>query len=544
MANRYNGVINPTTAWYSSNPASTLTQRLNTMPLGSYWGDLGNRDALKSGIRPGLGTPGARERIRLAREMGVQPNAADLANTGMLANPNAANQQGRYGLGDATNPNSGGKTSDLFETISIVKNKPMDDAVTKMMGTWNNSTNNMSQSFDDMVNFFKKDVAPNLKQGFDQTNRYLDLDAIRNRMTGFDTAQAGENRGTMADYANLNQGTMGQQNDIMKQMYGNLEQTRNAIMNLLPQGAQNAATSQVARYNLGRGLATANSGISKIASNAFLNYMLPNMYQLYNMGNTLSGQDLALRGQQQGMEANRYGFNTNLLNNIYGNQRNTEQYVNSLVPTVSNLRYTNAQNAMNAMALPYNLQNQIMGGQIGTLGALAQLIPYGRTEAVSYLPGVPEMRNPRYFEPNIPVGMDVFTPPGAALPTMNMLDDASGSSGVGYSEANGGIPYTPLARGNNPPGYMQGYRPNAYDSGIRGGGWAGESGLPIQMTESGQAIVPRNYLSEIVDRYGGIGQKTLPTMNQLATPTTSAVPQSAARGWVGRYGTLRNSLVQ
>lgn len=316
-------------------------------------------------------------------------------------------------------PFSGGKVinpndpNQRYQAANIIKSPEIASATQNLMDTFTKTASTALEDFNTYLGNFKDQIGGAAAKSAAAT----DIGPLSATLRGQQASYANALNQSAAEYAALNQATAGREGAVVQEARDLIPAYDQAMNDLRDYQSGTLQSAINARYAAGATPRSMGSGLARelIRGEAAITVPLEQakIQQRYNVLGQFampSVLDIANR------ETARIGtFNPMIAAQQFQSGQATEQTIQQLAMATANMSYDNAVKYMTALSVPWNVQQQILSGQIAQLGGLSQLYSGSRyqglqdvlgaypTPAVGYnlgLPGYPGAT--RYGSPQYP----------------------------------------------------------------------------------------------------------------------------------------------
>jgi hypothetical protein len=269
---------------------------------------------------------------------------------------------------EVINPNN---ASQRYQAVSIAKAPDIISAQGSLMDSFKKGAADSMKGFDEWLKTFQASMTSAQKQSQAANDPTQTINELNARQARYDTAtQQG-----MTDYAALNAQTAANEQGIVQQAQDLIPMYDKASQDAIAQQL-GALQRGVSRYKAGSGTpmgaGTAEMQmLTKGAADILVPMKQAQIQQRYNvLGQFAMPVALDIANREQA----RIGtFNPAMVQQQFQSGQATAQTVNQLKVIASQMSRTDAVAFLQAMAVPPQIQQQILTGQIQQLGALGQI---------------------------------------------------------------------------------------------------------------------------------------------------------------------------
>lgn len=430
------------------------------------WGDQGTPagGSTPGSVRPGMGLPGDRYRAA-AGLMPLSPTVRPAVQTmpaiwdpnrALYVNPQSGQPftgklpSGQYATGGRVtgappvappagpvNPATGERTlapSQQYNAVSIPKQPDVSAATTDLLNTFKTTAAASLKDFSSYLNDFKK----NLGTAQTAAKTAEDIQPAVQALTDQQKQYAGNLNQAQADLAAVNKTAAGAEQGAVTEAR-NLLPSYDAAGQAIADQQMKLAVGNLSRYKMGTGtprsLGSDETGIlATAATNAMLPLKQSEIAQRYNIINNLElpvTRDIASRGAAQA------GFDVNTAQQIFSSGQATTKDIQALAQQVRSMTYDDALKFMQAAAVPPQIQQQILSGQISELAGLSGLETGSNYQGLQDLTGA-SLTPANYYNLGTP-----------GFPTYSRYAPTSGT-GTGLTAPNAPVEVGGTKTGTNP----------------------------------------------------------------------------------------------
>jgi hypothetical protein len=283
-----------------------------------------------------------------------------------------------YSGGQQINPND---PTQRYSPVNITKSPEIASATSDLLGTFTKTANSALQDFNSYLKNFQNQIG----SAAEKTATATDIGPLTQELTANQEAYANALQQASKDYQGLNAQTAAQEHGIVQDAQNLIPAYDQAMTNA--EGLQlGNLQQQVNRYKLAPGSVPRGLGSSELrqlaAGTAAVTVPLEQakIQQRYNI---LSQYALPTTMDIANRETNRISqFNPAIAAEQFKNGTVTEETIHNLQVQAAQMSYDQALKYMQAIGVPYNLQQQILSGQIGQLGGLSSLYSGSRYQGL------------------------------------------------------------------------------------------------------------------------------------------------------------------
>lgn len=375
-----------------------------------------------------------------------------------------------YSGGKQINPND---PTQRYQAVNITKSPEIAQATSDMLNTFNKTANSALQDFNSYLNNYKSQVG----QAFKSSQEAMDIAPVSAELTAQQQAYANALNQAAKQYETLNAQTAAKEQAIVGQAQGYLPAYDQAITNA--EGLQlGNMLQQVNRYKAASGVprGLGSSELRQLAAGTAAVTVPLEQAKIQQQYNVLSNYALPTTLDVANRETSRISqFNPWVASEQFRTGQATAETIQRLAMETANMGYADALKYMQALGVPYQIQQQILTGEIGQLGALANLYSGSRyqglqdimganiTPAVGYNINMGAYPTPTRYTGNY--GLGTARGPIGMAPNRSTLGPMNWSGGYGAVPANTGYDATRDVMYNTGavPRYYGGSAPAAAD---------------------------------------------------------------------------------
>jgi len=338
-----------------------------------------------------------------------------------------------------------------YKPVDIVKDPAIASGTADLLDTFKKSAADSLKGFDDYLATFKAGTADAMAK----TKAATDIGPLTDNLRGQQTQYAGALNKSAAEIAALNANDAAAQRGIVAQAQATLPEIDAGYQDALNRDLA-SVQGNVSRYKTTSGTPSSlGSSEMRIQDNANQNLLVP--FELAKSQRKLDIlQNLALPVQRDitGRETSRITqFDPQVAAQQFQSGTATESQIQGLKTQVAGMSWDSATRYMQSLGVPAAIQQQILSGQIQTLGGISQL------NAGSRYQGLQDVLGANLSQP---VGYSIAQP---ALPAPNRYSSVTGTP----LAPNAPVQVGGTVTGNN--GTLPPSDPNRYQSDPTSGGY-------------------------------------------------------------------------
>lgn len=381
------------------------------------WGDQGfsaGGSVPTTTPRPGMGAPGDRYRAALGLPT-LDPSAAHPvgsaqwdSNKAIYVNPQSGQPfTGKLPSGQyATNgrvtgaPPSGVSAIDpnnaaqRYKPVDIIKSPDIAAGTADLLTTFKKNADASLKGFDDYLSTFKAAS----KGAFDKTNAATNIDPLAANLRGQQQQFSGALDKSAAEIKALNASDAAAQHGIVDRANALLPEMDTNAQHALDLG-MGAVQKNISRYKAASGTPTSLGGAEISMQNAANRDLLVpfELAKTQRKMDILQGLELPIQHDLTNRETSRITqFDPMVAAQQFQSGTQTEQTIQGLKQAVAGMSWDNAIRYMQSIGVPEQIRQQILQGQVSTLGALSQLEDQSRYRGLQDTLGA-NLSQPQYY---------------------------------------------------------------------------------------------------------------------------------------------------
>lgn len=276
-----------------------------------------------------------------------------------------------YSGGERINPND---PNQRYRGVDIVKSPGISRAAQELLDDFNAGEKSSMRGFDDFMKENKGRYEGLIDTAYNQGKSSTDLREINSSTRGAQTRYSGRLDDISGNYEAADAAFANTARGVSDEAYKNLglfDEAQNRMGDL----ARDAVTNRVNRYKLASGTPTSmgsdelaitareNARASAPIELAKANQRYNVLGQRYDIERDLANRNTARIGQFDPMIAGRQ----------YETGTETERYLQGLKMAVANMSYDQAARYMQSLAVPFEIRQRILSGNIANLGGIGAL---------------------------------------------------------------------------------------------------------------------------------------------------------------------------
>jgi len=291
----------------------------------------------------------------------------------------------------AINPND---PTQRYQAVNITKTPDIAQGETDLMASFKKGADASLKDFGDWLNTFKTSMQAAMGKSAIATNPQPTIDTLQSRQTGYDTALTQAQR----DYAALNARTAANEQGIVQQAQDLIPEYDKAAQDAVNQQL-GVLQANVSRYKAGSGTPTSlGSAEQELLAKGAAGILVPMEQAKINQRYAvLSNYAMPVAMDIANREQARIGqFDPMVAQQQFQSGQVTAQTINQLQVIAAQMSRTDAVAFLQAMGVPVDMQQKILSGQIGQLGALGQIEQGATYEGLQDVLGA-QINQPQYY---------------------------------------------------------------------------------------------------------------------------------------------------